>query len=53
MTELAGVRAKLKAHKDANTGTRTVTLDESGVTLCRAQLDQSWPLDACPAHCQG
>ncbi len=32
MTELAGVRAKLKAHKDANTGTRAVTLDESGVT---------------------
>lgn len=32
MTELTGVRAKLKAHKDANPGTRSVTLDESGVT---------------------
>lgn len=32
MTEVTGVRAKLKAHKDANTGTRTVTLDESSVT---------------------
>ncbi|MGV1939526.1 hypothetical protein ACQZ5D_03555 [Agrobacterium sp. 22-211-1] len=30
-TKLTGVRAKLKAHKDANTGNRTVTLDESGV----------------------
>lgn len=29
--KLTGVRAKLKAHKDANTGNRTVTLDESGV----------------------
>lgn len=31
MSELTGVRAKLKAHKDANTGTRPVTLDESGI----------------------
>lgn len=28
---LTGVRAKLKAHKDANTGTRLVTLKESGI----------------------
>jgi hypothetical protein len=31
MTELTGVRAKLKAHKDAHSGSRSVTLDESGI----------------------
>ncbi len=30
--ELSGVRAKLKAHKDANAGERTVTLSESGIS---------------------
>lgn len=29
--KLTGVRAKLKAHKDASSGTRRVTLNESGV----------------------
>lgn len=29
--KLNGVRAKLKAHKDANSGFRSVTLDESAV----------------------
>lgn len=31
MTELTGVRAKLKANKEAKAGTRDVTLTESGV----------------------
>ncbi|SCD23524.1 hypothetical protein [Brucella inopinata] len=31
-TELSGVRAKLKAHKDANSGERTITLSESGIS---------------------
>ncbi|QGA56160.1 hypothetical protein [Brucella sp. 2280] len=31
-TELSGVRAKLKAHKDANAGDRTITLSESGIS---------------------
>lgn len=30
--ELSGVRAKLKAHKDANSGERTITLSESGIS---------------------
>ncbi|PYE87502.1 hypothetical protein [Phyllobacterium leguminum] len=29
--ELTGVRAKLKAHKEASAGSRTVKLDESGI----------------------
>lgn len=32
MTELTGVRAKLKAHKEAHAGSRTITLSESGIT---------------------
>lgn len=31
MTELNGVRAKLKAYKEANAGARSITLDESGI----------------------